>query len=1117
MQSYEEVLDKLNDNQRLAVEAINGPVLVIAGPGTGKTQLLSTRVGAILRHDPGMLPSNILCLTFTDSAAANLRDRLITNVGLGQEAYHVAIHTFNSFGAWIMSTYPEYFFAWREAATADELTTYRLLEGILDALPGDHPLAAQGYDDSYFAIKQVQHYISDCKRANVSPAEARTVIAANQLTYQHLGAIINQHWPNRMTDAGALAAIANCTRALENAVRAASVVAGLTDIGTLLLQELHAAETESDNLSGRAKTKPFTAWKSSWLELDADKKWTFKAAKHTEKLLAACDIYQQYQAALAKQGLVDFEDQIVVVLAALAAHEELRLNLQERFQYIMIDEYQDTNRAQLQMVQYLTDAPVHEGRPNVLVVGDDDQAIYRFQGADMSNVAAFEAAYQNPTIIPLRDNYRSNQAILTPARRVSAQLLLSLEKQKGISKELAVHIEQQGSGTQLHEFAHETEHYAWIAAEIKRLLTASKQPGKNIAVLARKRSQLDALVPYLRDQQVPIDYERRENVLDQPHVVALLTLARFVQALGAQQLDEANALLPEVLSHPMWQIAPADLWRVARTAHRDKRLWLDIIFEENGTPLRTAADFLYGLSQQAGNMSLEQMLDALIGLTEPDADRAEIIGPGMSPFKHYFFGDDLLNEQPLGYLTLLSHLSCLRRHVRSYQQNAGRTLLLNDLIDFVDAYNRAGLVMLDTSPHREDSQAVRLMTIHKAKGQEFETVFLIGMTTGAWSKTGSNNQRFSYPQNLRELKPSDNDDDDALRLLFVAMTRARQSLHICYFRKTDDGKAQQLFAPLVGTGLTADTPSAPTDAAALVSQYEERWMNRHASVTSADKHALLAPVLEGYRLSATHFCNFLDVSRGGPLYFLTENLLHFPHSLSPHASFGVAVHATLHRAHEQVARGEKPSIPQLLQFFRTRLMASGLSTHDLAQFTKRGDDHLHAFLKLRFDDFNAAQRSEADFGGQGVVLGAARLTGSLDLMDIDPNARSVMVTDYKTGKPFTKWDLPASSPEHDRMKLHRYRQQLLFYKLLVDNANDWGSKGWRAETGIVQFIEPDLYGKLHALIADYGAEEMARITQLIQVVWQHIQRLDFPDVGTTYSPDLAGVQQFEDDLLSGSI
>ena len=1128
--TYDEALAGLNAAQRKAVEHIEGPVMVVAGPGTGKTQLLSLRVGSILRRDGGMLPGNILCLTFTDSAAANLRERLVA-IGLGQDAYQVAIHTFNSFGSWVMNSYPEYFFAWREAATADELTSYRLIETILEQLPGNHPLAAQGFDGSFFALKQLQNFIGDCKRANVRADDVRAVLAANEQTYAAFETILNERWPASTRSKTAAADIAACIAALDALEPAPLAAANLTPVAALILQDLHAAAAEAETLPPASQSKPFTAWKNRWLELDASKHLVFSARKNQAKLLAAADVYEQYQQALEQQSLVDFNDQIMLVLAALEQHEALRLNLQERFQYIMIDEYQDTNRAQLQMAHFLTDASVHGGRPNILVVGDDDQAIYRFQGADMSNIAAFKAAYREPEIIALTDNYRSNAEILKTARAIATQIALSLEKQSGVSKELTVHVEPKGAdaGAHLHVFAHESEHYAWIAEEIKKMMEQGTA-GSDIAVLARTRSQLDALVPYLRAQTIAIDYERRENVLEQKHVQVVLQLARLVQALHADELDDANAMLPDILAHPMWGIAPADLWRLAREAHASQALWFDVIFaQEASTPAHRAAEFLLRLSQQAANLPLEQLLDRLLGIAaqdeidvEPadsssDANDAETT-LSISPFKQFYFGQELLDRHPAEYLTLLSHLTCLLRHVRAHQQSSSSVLHLEDLIAFVDAYQHAGLTMTDTAAHREDTSAVRLMTVHKAKGQEFGAVFVIGLEDDVWSGNARSTSRFSYPRNMAEIKPSDNDADDALRLLFVALTRARQALHVCAFRQDENGKTHQPFAPLLALPLEADAPAPAQTAQKIVEQYESNWLTRHASVDGATKQALLGPTLETYQLSVTHLVNFLDVTRGGPLLFLTEHLLGFPSATSPNAAFGIAVHRTLRRAHELIANGERPTVAQLLGHFDAEIARQPLSIHDFAQFKQRGDEHLQAYFEHELGQFASSQKSEVDFAHEGVTVGEARLKGVLDRMDFDPIAKTIEVSDYKTGaRPYGKWELPPSAAEFERIKLHHYRQQLLFYKLLVDGAADWGKRGWRASRGLLRFVEPDAYGHVRTLALDYDDAELEHLIQLIQAVWQKIMQLDFPDTSTRYEQSLQGIESFEQDLIDGLI
>jgi len=138
------------------------------------------------------------------------------------------------------------------------------------------------------------------------------------------------------------------------------------------------------------------------------------------------------------------------------------------------------------------------------------------------------------------------------------------------------------------------------------------------------------------------------------------------------------------------------------------------------------------------------------------------------------------------------------------------------------------------------------------------------------------------------------------------------------------------------------------------------------------------------------------------------------------------------------------------------------------------------------------------------------------LIDSDVGTKTVIVTDYKTGKAFTKWELPPSAETYDRVKLHKYRQQLLFYKLLVDGSADFGRRGWKAVTGRLRFIEPDQYGKIRELSVTYDEEELRRLKQLIKTVWQHIMELNFPDTNA-YSSDLAGIKAFEQDLIDRKI
>jgi DNA helicase-2/ATP-dependent DNA helicase PcrA len=1124
VEAFEETYKLLNKQQKQAVDTIDGPLLVIAGPGTGKTQLLSARVAQILRRTD-TLPQNILCLTFTDNAAANMRDRLVKFIG--SDAYQVGIHTFNAFGSRIMNMFPQYFNQWRETTVADELTSHRILEAILAALPGDHPLAGRGFDGKFYVIKQLKNLINDAKRSNVSPDELKQVLQENADTYRTIGQLIRGGWPAIVRGQAAIDQLEALCDAIGELNEPAVERLGLQPIKALICTSLEEARQRSRALESRARTKPFTEWKDAWLAKAADGTFAFADQAHLERLLAATDVYAAYQQHLQERAMADFSDQIVTVLNALEQHEELRLNLQERFQYVMIDEYQDTNRAQLQLTRHITDAAIHEGRPNIMVVGDDDQAIYKFQGADLSNVEAFEQAYRDPVIVTLTDNYRSNQPVIEAARTVNAQIERSFQKLKGLDKPLKVTVKTTGSGVQRHEFRHESQQYAWVAHEVERLIDSKQLAGSEIAILARERNQLDAMVPYLRALHIPIDYERRENILEQRHIVELLNLARLINAISKQDLETANQLLPAILSHPMWQLEPAKLWRISAAAYRQKCFWLDVLYEQADPALTQVADFLLGTAGQAASLPLEQVLDSLIGTTASQAADSEREGEDgeksassiegfVSPFKAFYFPESSIDERPTEYLTLLSHLAALRSKLRTYQTASGQMLYLDNCLDFVDSYERAELLMLDTAPHREDQSAIRLMTAHKAKGLEFDAVFVIGVQDDVWQKKTGGNSRFSYPHNLRAIRPVDSDLDDALRLLFVSMTRARQHLYICNFRQSDDGNESQPFAPLLSLGVEATShEKIAVDPAALTREYEERWLSRHASVTVADRQALLADRLATYQLSATHLNNFLNVGAGGPLYFLTQNFLHFPSSMHPSATYGTLMHHALRRAHESVVNG-RLDIASIVEGFLEELAASALSDRDKKAFAAQGTKSLQVYLQAEGFKRTADEKAEFSFTDQGVVVGQARLKGEIDLITPQPADKSVIVTDYKTGEAFSRWELPPSAKAYNRIKLHKYRNQLLFYKLLIDGSAEFGRRGWRATSGILAFVEPDNYGRVKRLSLDYDEEEVEKMERLVKAVWEKIQHLDFPDT-SAYSPDLSGMLAFEDDLRNGKV
>src|SRR6185437_1735172 len=229
--------------------------------------------------------------------------------------------------------------------------------------------------------------------------------------------------------------------------------------------------------------------------------------------------------------------------------------------------------------------------------------------------------------------------------------------------------------------------------------------------------------------------------------------------------------------------------------------------------------------------------------------------------------------------------------------------------------------------------------------------------------------------------------------------------------------------------------------------------------------ALLAPLLENYKLSSTHLNNFLDVSRGGPHLFLMNNLLRFPQAISPSAGYGSAIHATLQRTHTHlVATGNHRPMEDILHDFEENLDKQRLGEKDFEQYLQKGSETLTAFLNEKHSSFNPHQKVELNFAHQSVFLGDAHLTGSLDLVDF--NDQSIVVTDYKTGKATKSW---VGKTDYEKIKLHHYKQQLMFYQLLINHSRDYNK--YTFEKGVLQFVEPTRTGEIVSIDATFTDDE----------------------------------------------
>ena len=1097
----------LNGEQKKAVDTIEGPVLVIAGPGTGKTQLLSTRVANILsKTDAG--PSNVLCLTFTDNAARNMRERLAEIIG--RQAYHVAIHTFHSFGVDIINQYPDLFHGRQLLQQIDELGRYQLLAEIFESLPHSNPLSAK-VGENFIFIKDSLDAISWLKQNAVTPAELHLLLNANKKTIDALSLTLAETF-----EQSPLAKyLSRYEKLLKNIRELAGgvLILGFPGFADECAAELQAAIAQSES-SSRYVPK-ITEWRNNWCQKDASGKYVFSdGGQNYRKMHALANIYQELLDSMSRQGLYDFEDMVMESVHAIENDDELRYSLQERYQYVLVDEFQDTNKAQLRMLTALGDNPVFEGQPNIMAVGDDDQAIYAFQGAEASNMAAFAKIYRTKPVV-LNDNYRSDSSILKVAEAVSEQIADRLESVvPGAAKQLLARRTFKSKAIDYRSFSSELAQYSWIAEQVGKLIRSGTTP-EEIGVIAPRHRYLERLMPYLGQKSVPVAYERRENILDAPIIVELTSMAELVVALAENRQDEADAMFGQVLGYDFWKTAPELLIDISLECYKKHRHWLDVLSKHKNPQIKAITAWFIDLAKRSRLEPMEYMLDRLVGGTisgvDNEFDRIELPAESpakfISPFKEHYFGSRRYSSATESYLTLLGQLSTLRQRLRQWQPN--RTLRIKDLTEFVRLNQAAGLKIIDTNPHTQTTNAVQVMTAYKAKGLEFEAVFVINAQDEVWGPTArSRTPRISLPHNL-PIAPAGDSDNDKLRLLFVALTRAKHTLHICGYSHDLDNKLSPALSFIDSiSGLEHQQISKPTSVKA-VEILSTDWSYRFRQII-ADKPALMAPILEDYKLSVTHLNNFLDVAEGGPYFFLMHNLLRFPEALSPSAAYGDSVHQTLKWLHGELRQKTVlPSTSAIQKYFGEVLDRKHLKKSDHTRLSERGREALKRYTKEKGSIFEPKDLAERGFNNDGVVVGDARLSGKIDVLHFKDVGRTE-VFDFKTGRPAPSWQ---GKGEFERIKLHKYRQQLLFYKLLVEGSASYQGK-LVVDKGRLEFIETDANGRLlPGLELTYEPKEMTRFIALINSVWKRVMSLDFPET-SKYPPTSRGILAFEEDLLS---
>lgn len=1047
----------LNAKQKEAVEYLDGPLLVIAGPGTGKTQLLSHKVAYILKNTDTN-PENILCMTFTETGASNMRERLKTIIG--KDGMKVNIGTYHAFGTDILMQYKNYAddYDRKLDSAIDEVMQYKIVRDIQSKLPGKDILRGD-------SVKDIISVISSAKSAGLSAEDLEKIAEQNMEDSRVLSEAISPLLENivpRVFKESYENAYLPIYEILKKYIDTAPILKNIEHSIAGLARDLGDAIAEAETTN---KMKPLSSWKDKYFEKDAHGKYRLKDRVANKKLASVARVMATYDAYLRENGLYDFDDMIQEAVRVLATDTGFRLSMQEKYQYIMLDEFQDTNPSQFAIIKRLTDYE----KPMLMAVGDDDQAIYEFQGALSTNLKDFKAHYDAHEV-KLEENYRSTQEILDFSQKIIEQA-----PDRYGTKNLKAHKPAPAS-TQIyrHEFLASDMEYDFVAREISKLVKSGVKQSE-IAVISYKTKYFIPLLPYLKSHlEIKIAYEKRDNLFEDEVIHEILTIARFVYEMSIGKDGGASVL--EILSYPFWKLPMLEVIKITAEAKKNHRAIFEYLAESSSEGINVVAKWLANLVARSFIEPLEIMLDYIIGAAELDGYK--------SPLMEYYNGRD-----EYGAFVLYENLASLRGKLRKHFGE--KSLKLADLVAMVDDYQAAEMTLNKTSPYKDADDAVQVLSAHKAKGLEFEYVFVISADHVAWGKGKGNNNLLALPKNLAQIRHTGTTDGEKLRILYVALTRAKSTLYITNSVKDFNGKSpdrleyleeytegDEVMSPLIPAGKV----DCHYDASAYVSSADaetlRHWLAPYARLTP-DMRAIYRDRVANWRMSASSLTCFVDVAYAGPTEFFKRYVLRAPSEPETEAlAFGDLVHKTFEKVTNTRMNDESA-----VEYFVEELEKKDLPEEIKQKIREKGPGDLVVSLN-KFGEILRQGKAEVDLAPEKISIDGVPITGKIDHIIVDDEKKIIEIYDFKTGGYHKeKWSSHAT--------LYKYMLQLGFYKLLLNNSPKY--RKYKVEKAHILFVTPDKDDEVYDKVYEFNDEDEKELVDLMRAVYNMVVGLEFVD------------------------
>lgn len=983
---------KPNEKQQEAIATLKGQVMLLAGPGTGKTFTVINRIEKML--DEGIKPSSILCLTFSDAATNEMRQRLIKTMGvLGTQ---VDVYTYHSFCNEIIKEYPEQFSLSAGVSLIDDTQKLELIKQTIDEVNPQYFIPNRG--NKYQLAKNFIDHIAHLKSLRISKEDYLKCI----------------------------------------------------DTNPTLLQRINELESEIYEREQNGKTQN----KTRRDEIE-------KIKLNIEKAKELWTIYETYSRLMLDNNLIDFSDMISFVLDAFEEDSVFLKEVSNKYSYFLVDEYQDTNKLQNEIIFNLTDA---NDEQNLFVVGDDDQTIYGFQGANTDNIENFLTKYPNTKLICLEENNRSTQSILDFSYKVISQDKLRLENNTNFSKKYSISkkltaknpkITKKNKKISYLHFGDTLQEFNSITENIQTLIDSENCPKNDlgeklyseIAIICKKRQELGTLAELLKGKNIPCQIDEGKSIFN---IRSTIFIYFYMKVLCNQDLSK-DKFYSLFLDEP-FAIDLEDYNTVLKTISFDDN-FLEVLKTDkswkNPEKIQNFIKIYDELKEYAQTNTLRNVVIEIINRT----------GILATFYKHF----QNRTENITGIKKIID--------IATNFENTGNARTLAEFIQYLtDCLDNDIDLCIDKTSKQN---AVQLTTYHGSKGREFEIVYLPNLTKSNWENFRMAGE-YKYITNevLSKEEAEEKKNSELLKLLFVGITRAKHSLTIS-FADQNEGKAQQptkFISEL--TDQDFDYQQIECDEETFTKEIF-RSISRDVFNHQKAFDDYIQTRIEGLKLSPSRLNDYLSCPRK---FFYSKILeINVEEANTDSANFGTEIHHLLEiSARNAMTTGNYFTLEEAKNQFNKDIETIRFSKPEVKEnFIRLGNNAIDLYYP-HFIEIPASRLDNIEFSFDGIDIDGNLLTGKIDRIEKNKDG-TYELYDYKTGV-----GSPATQIEIGGNK-ENYFNQLCFYQYAFEKLT--GKKV--SQVGII-YIETNK--TIYKTLCD---EDMTYIEDKIKSTLQNIKARKF--------------------------